>query len=146
MNKTSISTMAGAVLVAAGALLAVQAGHVAHATTSPSPRSTSSTHMSGSPSAMATIVTATLMDNGMQLSMTTFKAGSYTFAVKNTGKAPHALAVSGPGISGTKQTRTVHPGSTADLKVALKAGTYKLWSPTDNNQTQGLTKQITVSG
>ncbi|QKG27079.1 hypothetical protein [Actinomadura verrucosospora] len=138
--------MAGAVLLAAGALLPVRTVDAAHASVSPSPHSTSPSHQSGSPSAQAKTVTATLTDNSMQLSTTTFMAGEYSFAVKNTGKSSHALAVSGPGISGTKQTKTLSPGSTADLKVTLKSGTYKLWSPTDNDQAQGLKKEITVSG
>ncbi|MBO2457575.1 hypothetical protein [Actinomadura violacea] len=138
--------MAGAVLLAAGALLPVETVDAAHASLSPSPHSTGSSHTNGSPSAQAQTVTATLADDSMQLSTTTFTPGAYSFAVKNTGKAEHALAISGPGISGTKKTATLSPGSTADLKVTLKSGTHKLWSPAGNDQAQGLKKEITVSG
>ncbi|MBO2456000.1 hypothetical protein [Actinomadura violacea] len=134
--------MAGAALLAAGALLPVSA---AHATTSPSPGG--KTTMSGSPSTKGmTTVTVTEKEYSLSLSTTTFKPGMYTFVAKNAGTMMHGLAISGPGISGTKEIKGVKPGSSADLKVPLKAGTYQMWCPVDNHKALGMKTQITVSG
>jgi plastocyanin len=131
MNKTTISTTFGAALLAAGTLLPAGA---AHATTSPSP------------AAKATTVTVTEKEYTLTPSTTTFKPGAYTFIAKNAGTMVHGLAISGPGISGTKQISAVKPGASANLKVALKSGTYQMWCPVDNHKALGMKMQLTVGG
>ncbi|MFF0520460.1 cupredoxin domain-containing protein [Actinomadura nitritigenes] len=131
MNKSTISTTVGAALLAAGAL--VPAG-AAHATTSPSPN------------AKTTTVTVTEKEYTLTPSMTNLKPGAYTFLAKNTGTMVHGLAISGPGISGTKMITGVKPGSTGTLKVALKSGTYQMWCPVDNHRALGMHTQLTVAG
>jgi uncharacterized cupredoxin-like copper-binding protein len=131
MNKSTISTTVGAALVAAGAL--VPAG-AAHATTSPSPN------------AKATTVTVTEKEYTLTPSTTTFKPGAYTFIAKNTGTMVHGLAISGPGISGTKMISGIKPGSSGTLKVPLQSGTYQMWCPVDNHRALGMHTQLTVAG
>ncbi|GAA0244469.1 hypothetical protein GCM10009527_046500 [Actinomadura nitritigenes] len=131
MNKSTISTTLGAAVLAAGALAPAGA---AHATTSPSP------------SAKTTTVTVTEKEFTLTPSMTNLKPGAYTFVAKNVGTTVHGLAISGPGISGTKMITGVKPGSTGMLKAVLKSGTYQMWCPVDNHKGLGMHTQLTVSG
>lgn len=60
------------------------------------------------PAPSATQVTADLSDFHIALSQKTFKAGAYSFTVKNTGHHDHALEVEGPG--GEQRSKTLAPG------------------------------------
>jgi uncharacterized cupredoxin-like copper-binding protein len=135
MNKTTISTAFGAAFLAAGALLPAGA---AHATASPT--------STASPPGKATTVTVTEKEYTLTPSTTTFKPGAYTFVAKNAGTMVHGLAISGPGISGTKQISGIKPGATGNLKVTLKSGTYQMWCPVDNHKNLGMKTQLTVGG
>jgi hypothetical protein len=76
----------------------------------------------GSGGAAATTVTVTETEFALNLSQNTFTAGRYTFAAKDAGAIPHALAITGPGVSGA-QTAALSPGGSASLTVTLQAGT-----------------------
>jgi uncharacterized cupredoxin-like copper-binding protein len=89
-------------------------------------------------------VTATLTEFKIALSQQTFKAGAYTFAVKNAGATTHALAIQGPGVSG-QSTKNLDPGSSATLNVTLQAGTYDVFCPVDSHKSLGMDLRITVT-
>jgi hypothetical protein len=65
------------------------------------------------------------------------RAGKVTLVVVNKGKLPHALQVSGPGVSA--KTGMLAAGKTARLTVMLKDGSsYKLWCPVGNHAALGM--------
>ena len=72
-------------------------------------------------------------------------AGPATLVVKNVGKVPHALALSGPGIA-KAHTATIAPGKSATLNVTLKAGTYSIWCPLGNHAAQGMKAKLAAAG
>jgi hypothetical protein len=84
-------------------------------------------------------------DAKLSLSSTSFHAGNYTFSAKNTGKAKHALAIYGPGLTNKPTGATITPGQSTDLIVPLKKGSYTLWSPVADDKAKGLEVHITVS-
>ncbi|MEV0410046.1 cupredoxin domain-containing protein [Streptomyces sp. NPDC050448] len=94
--------------------------------------------------AAATQVTADLSDFHIALSQKTFKAGAYTFTVKNTGHQDHALEVEGPGAE--QRSKTLAPGESDKLDVTLKDGTYELYCPVDGHKDLGMKTEITVGG
>lgn len=73
-------------------------------------------------------------------------AGDVTFQVMNTGTAPHALAVTGPGTDA--RTEPIEPGGTGSLAVALAPGTYHLYCPDetdgDRHDELGMTTPLVV--
>ncbi len=69
--------------------------------------------------------------------------GTYTFVVANEGKAPHALALEGPGVD--DETATVQGGETAELTVEIaEAGEYRIVCPVDGHADQGMTGMLVV--
>jgi uncharacterized cupredoxin-like copper-binding protein len=88
-------------------------------------------------------VTVAETDFKLALSTSTFKPGTYTFAVRNMGKATHALEVEGPGV-GERKSDTVSPGESTSLTVTLQQGTYELYCPVDNHKDLGMETKITV--
>jgi uncharacterized cupredoxin-like copper-binding protein len=72
-------------------------------------------------------------------------AGPVQFVVRNTGRYPHALAISGPGVK-QKKTPTIRPGKTARLRVTLAAGTYTLWCPIPGHAARGMKTKLAVTG
>jgi hypothetical protein len=79
------------------------------------------------------------------LAPTKATAGPAQLVVKNVGKLPHALAVSGPGVANA-HTGTIAPGKTAILRITLKAGSYSLWCPIGNHAVRGMKAKLAVSG
>jgi uncharacterized cupredoxin-like copper-binding protein len=79
----------------------------------------------------------------IQLPKTTLAAGTYTFAVSNTGKLPHDLVVSGP--DGKKGTSTISAGSSATLTVVLKKGSYDFYCSIPGHKQAGMDQTVTVS-
>jgi uncharacterized cupredoxin-like copper-binding protein len=71
------------------------------------------------------------------------KAGSYKFAVRNTGKIQHDLAVQGAGLNGTK-TKLIDAGKGADLNVALKPGKYTFFCSVPGHEQAGMKVAVTV--
>jgi plastocyanin len=112
-------------LVAALALAgAAVAGVVAHATAS------------------KTTIRVTEREFKIGLSTTHAVAGPVRFEVKNTGKIPHALAISGAGVK--TKTKLIQPGKTAVLLVLLKHGAYSLWCPVPGHAAKGMKASLTT--
>jgi hypothetical protein len=89
-------------------------------------------------------VDVTETESSLVLSVKMFKAGNYTFSVKNAGKAKSALTISGPGLENKPTSATLSPGQSSDLIVPLKKGTYQLWSPVGDAKSRGAATSITV--
>jgi uncharacterized cupredoxin-like copper-binding protein len=71
-------------------------------------------------------------------SLKTLAPGTYTFVVKNEGKVAHDLVV------GTKPTKLIQPGGTAELTVALEAGTVSLFCSVDGHRRLGMNTTLSV--
>ena len=69
--------------------------------------------------------------------------GTVTFAVKNVGKIPHDLSISGPKLA--KKTALINPGGTATLAVTLAKGTYTLYCSVPGHRQLGMKATLTVS-
>ena len=80
----------------------------------------------------------------IELSQDTFSPGTYTFVTNNDGQATHSLEIEGPGLD-ESETAKLGPGESEDLTVTLQAGTYKLYCPVGNHESQGMTLDITVA-
>lgn len=107
----------------------------------------SSSTAAGSPSASGgavTAVTATEKEFSISLSSTTFRAGAYTFTVKNVGKFPHNLTIEGPGLD-KKASPTLPGGGTGTVSVALEKGSYEVWCSVDSHKDKGMDLHIAVS-
>jgi uncharacterized cupredoxin-like copper-binding protein len=74
----------------------------------------------------------------------TLSAGSYTFAIRNTGFATHNLVVSQNGRDVATST-TIPPGGSASLSVTLQRGTYIFYCSIDGHREQGMQRTIKVS-
>jgi plastocyanin len=104
--------------------------------------SSGSASASGSDTA-GTTVTATEADFSIALSSSTLPAGTYTFTVKNAGKATHSLTVEGPG--GVDMTSdTVQGGQSTTMTVTLQPGTYDVYCPIGNHRGMGMETTLTV--
>jgi uncharacterized cupredoxin-like copper-binding protein len=90
-------------------------------------------------------VTVSLTEFHLTVSDQTLAAGTYTFAVTNSGTVTHALEITGPGVSG-QHTGNLGPGQSANLTVTLKAGSYDVFCPIDGHKGLGMDLQLTVSG
>jgi len=73
------------------------------------------------------------------------KAGKYTFAVANTGKIQHDLAIQGDGVQGAK-TPLINAGQSKTLSVDLKAGKYKFYCTVPGHEQLGMRVEVTVAG
>jgi uncharacterized cupredoxin-like copper-binding protein len=79
----------------------------------------------------------------IRLPETTFKAGQYTFEVKNDGKIPHDLVVNGAGVQ--KATPLLSPGKSDSLTVELKPGSYDFFCSVPGHKQLGMDQKVTVS-
>jgi uncharacterized cupredoxin-like copper-binding protein len=70
-------------------------------------------------------------------------AGKQTFAVTNTGKIQHDLAIEGAGVKETK-TPLIDPGKKASLEVDLKPGRYKLYCTVPGHEQLGMKAEVMV--
>ncbi len=109
------------------------------ASSSPAPSSAPSSPGGGK----GTTVIANESEFAIALSTTTFTPGTYTFVAKNTGRAPHALEIDGPGVS-DRATTTVSGGESSAVTVRLQKGTYELYCPVDGHKASGMELHITV--
>lgn len=91
----------------------------------------------------ATSVAVSETEFKITLAQTPTKAGSYAFAVKNDGKVPHDLVVSGNGVNA--KTPLLNPGDSNTLKVDLKPGTYDLYCSVPGHKQAGMNLKLTVS-
>lgn len=90
------------------------------------------------------MITADESEFKIKLSASKFTAGTYTFVAKNTGHAPHALEIDGPGVSDRK-TSTISGGGSTAVTVTLQKGSYEIYCPVDGHKAAGMDLHITVS-
>jgi len=102
-----------------------------------------STTAAATTSAAATAVTVTMTEFKFAMDPA-LKAGSYTLHAVNAGQYPHALELSGPGVSNQK-TAVVQPGQSADLAVTLQAGSYDIWCPVPGHRAKGMEVHVDVA-
>jgi uncharacterized cupredoxin-like copper-binding protein len=116
---------------------AAKAAEAKAATTPPS---------TGAPAAGAKTVKVTEKEFAIALAGgTKLTAGKYTFAVSNTGKIQHDLAVEGNGVKETK-TPLINAGQSDSLSVDLKPGTYKFYCTVPGHEQSGMKVSVTVAG
>ena len=72
----------------------------------------------------------------------TAKTGVVDFNVSNDGQIVHNLEVEGNGVE--EVTDDIEPGSTAQLSVDLKPGTYEIYCSIDSHREQGMEGELTV--
>jgi uncharacterized cupredoxin-like copper-binding protein len=72
----------------------------------------------------------------------TVKAGSVTFSVSNDGSTVHNLEIEGNGVE--EGTEDLQPGSSGELTVDLKPGTYEMYCSIDGHEDLGMTGEVTV--
>jgi uncharacterized cupredoxin-like copper-binding protein len=73
------------------------------------------------------------------------KTGTYKFAVDNTGKIQHDLAIEGNGIKETK-TPLIDAGQSKSLQVDLKPGKYTFFCTVPGHEQLGMKVAVTVAG
>ena len=128
----------------AAALLAAGCGG-SGGTGSPSPAKNTGAVASAASSAGAGIDVKTVeKDYSINLSMTKFTPGVYTFDISNQGAFPHNLNVKGPGVDG-QVSSTLQAGAEGKLTVALQQGSYELWCSIDGHKDRGMDMTIQVS-
>jgi hypothetical protein len=91
-----------------------------------------------------TTVRVTEREFKIGLSTTKAVAGRVRLEIKNTGKYPHALAISGAGVN--TKTKLIQPGKSAVLLVTLKHGAYSLWCPVPAHAARGMKATLTTPG
>jgi len=91
-------------------------------------------------------VTAVETEYHIQLSTTSLQPGLTTFVAMNKGKVAHSLEVDGPGVSDKRVTGTVAPGSSMQLTVTLRKGSYEIYCPVDGHKGLGMDLHVTVGG
>ena len=89
-------------------------------------------------------VTAEEADFTVTLSSSTLPAGTYTFTVRNTGKATHSLTIEGPG--GVDMTSDkLQGGQSTTMTATLQPGQYQVYCPIGNHRAMGMSTTLTVS-
>jgi uncharacterized cupredoxin-like copper-binding protein len=73
------------------------------------------------------------------------KTGTYKFAVDNTGKIQHDLAIEGNGVKKTK-TPLIDAGKSKSLEVDLKPGKYTFFCTVPGHEQLGMKVEVTVGG
>jgi uncharacterized cupredoxin-like copper-binding protein len=130
----------GAVLAAFGVVVVFAAGCASSSTKAATAGASTQAAASG-----ASTITVQMTEYKFALSRMNLSAGTYTFDAVNSGKIDHALAITGPGLSSPASTKTVQPGKSADLTVALQAGTYDVYCPVGNHKQLGMNLDLTVA-
>jgi len=92
-----------------------------------------------------TTKTISVAEKEFRISLSTHRAtaGHVRFVVRNVGKYPHELAVSGADVN--KRTAMIGPGKSAVLRVTLRSGRYSLWCPIPGHSAKGMKATLTVS-
>ncbi|HEX6177188.1 MAG TPA: hypothetical protein VF057_02425 [Thermoanaerobaculia bacterium] len=73
----------------------------------------------------------------------TLKAGRQSFHVTNDGKEIHNFEVEGNGVH-QKLPSDLSRGSSAQMDVDLKPGTYTIYCPVDGHRQKGMELKVTV--
>jgi uncharacterized cupredoxin-like copper-binding protein len=117
------------------------------ASTTTSATVTTSTSTTTSTAAGATKITVDETEFKITLSQSTFTPGSYEFAVKDAGKFPHNLVISGPGVDNQKipTGSPLGAGQSATATVALQAGSYELYCGVPGHKEKGMDMTIQVA-
>jgi plastocyanin len=68
------------------------------------------------------------------------KAGTVTFALKNTGQFPHGIEIQGGSAS-----QIISGGQSTTFKTSLKPGSYTFFCPVPGHREKGMVGKITVS-
>jgi uncharacterized cupredoxin-like copper-binding protein len=89
-------------------------------------------------------VTATETEYEIVLSQKSLAPGTYTFVAMNKGHIAHSLEINGPGVSDKRIAGTIPPGSSKDLTVTLKKGSYQVFCPVAGHRKLGMITQLTV--
>lgn len=132
----AVATAAAAVLVACGG----SSGNSSGSGNTPAAGAAGS----ASASVAGTAVTSTEKEYSIDLSMSTFAPGTYTFTVKNTGTMAHDLVINGPGVD-HKGSSLVQAGDTGgQFTVTLQSGSYELWCSVPGHKQLGMDKKIQV--
>ena len=136
----------GALVLFVGMMVAVEffGREPAEAERNAEPTTTAATTTGGGGGGAAQKVAVTEKDFKIELPSTSLKAGAYEFDLKNDGPSQHDLVVSGPGVSNAK-TAVIGGGSTATLKVTLKAGEYELYCSVPGHKQLGMDVKIKVA-
>jgi plastocyanin len=71
-------------------------------------------------------------------------AGKVTFDVKNAGKIPHDLVISGGQASGQTKTPLIQPGQSATITATLAAGSYTLFCSVPGHKAAGMVAKLSV--
>ena len=97
--------------------------------------------------ASTTKTTINVTEKEFRVTLSSHKAaaGRVRFVVRNTGRYPHALAISGTGVK-LKRTALIAPGKSAVLLVDLRSGRYSLWCPVPGHAAQGMKATLTLPG
>ena len=74
----------------------------------------------------------------------TLRAGTYDIVLKNNGKAPHNLVITGGDLDNVS-TAVIGGGKTAKIQVALTPGEYKFYCSVPGHEEAGMTTQVRVS-
>lgn len=120
------------------------AATTAAATTGPTETTASSTAGStGSPAADGTPVAVSEKEFSIDLTPTTFAAGTYTFDIVNAGQFKHNLVIEGIGVDATSDTYT--SGQSGALTVKLAPGTYEVYCSIPTHKSKGMDLTITVT-
>lgn len=80
----------------------------------------------------------------INLASKTLTAGTYTFKVTNSGKFPHNLTVSGPGVQ-DKASPTLDGGKAGEVTVTLQKGSYDFYCSVDSHKSKGMDLTVTVT-
>jgi uncharacterized cupredoxin-like copper-binding protein len=95
-------------------------------------------------SASKTTIRVTEREFKVGLSATRAPAGPVRLEIRNTGRYPHALAISGPGVSA--KSKLIQPGRSAVLLVTLGHGVYSIWCPVGGHAARGMKTRLTTLG
>lgn len=88
-------------------------------------------------------VGVTIKEWGITMEPSAVKSGEVALVIRNAGKEPHGLFVSGPGVD--RKGQLLEPGQTETLSVSLTEGDYTLFDFVSTNETDhGMTATLTV--
>jgi hypothetical protein len=70
------------------------------------------------------------------------RSGLIDLRVRNAGKRPHGLVLQTS--VGKLQTGLIRPGATAEIRVRLRRGLYRWYSPVGDDRARGMTGELVV--
>ena len=70
------------------------------------------------------------------------RSGLIDLRVRNAGGRPHGLLLQTS--VGKLQTGTIRPGRSAEIRVRLRAGLYRWYSPVNGDRRRGMTGELIV--